>query len=493
MTSYLISSNGSLAQDTPANRVALPGFTVLENASDELLLSGFVAPALNCTTWMMPDAADPSATPQLLSALPLNEIQASLYQKPPVALIPAGDPMVLDAAGQTNPQKLNAFRAGVGEFPVRNLKQSGANLKQFCIHLYTVGATRIAAEKTLTAVAPSAAPDMASTLFAFLATRLNTATGPQRLNCTGLFGLKAPFTPVVQALNRPCEQRRNSGRGLSFCCYSVSRATRSHQPSASTGTVPRCTMVALRCPCRRLIRPHRPLLLSDPAQHWRSDFVCAGPLTAVRDTHTVFRTAGPRRSSLRVLSDPSESKPATAECESALGISARRAPPLLRCPGIGCVPFSAHSCRTFAHWSLCATPTISGRTSHPLNQQRTTTRSPDSHCCLSFALASPRLAPRRLAPPPCSSPLLASPRLVMRPLSVLPALLLCLALGGFVSASVEESEGISPLPHPSIVPSASLFESPLASAARGGRGGGVGQWNFSHNTTAQRQHSTAQR
>jgi len=58
-----------------------------------------------------------------LPALPLNELQARshvFYQ----ALIPAGDPMVLDSQGNPSLAKLNLYRRGVDQPEVRWLGQA---------------------------------------------------------------------------------------------------------------------------------------------------------------------------------------------------------------------------------------------------------------------------------------------------------------------------------------------------------------------------------
>src|SRR6202043_1235121 len=90
---YLISAGGQLAQKTATNAMALPGATTLGNPSDNGLVDRFLDPDMGCTPWKVADLADPG---QQVAGLSLNELQGRLYQKPPIARIPAGDPMVLN-------------------------------------------------------------------------------------------------------------------------------------------------------------------------------------------------------------------------------------------------------------------------------------------------------------------------------------------------------------------------------------------------------------
>jgi hypothetical protein len=109
---YLISAGGLLAQNTQANATALTGATLLGNPSDNGLLDRFMDPAIGCAPWKVSDLADPG---QKVPGLALNELQARAHQRSPMALIPAGDPMVLDADGSTDLAKVNAYRRGVDQ------------------------------------------------------------------------------------------------------------------------------------------------------------------------------------------------------------------------------------------------------------------------------------------------------------------------------------------------------------------------------------------
>jgi hypothetical protein len=192
-TTYLALENGRTAQDTAANRAKLKDFTLLINPSDNKLLVGFIDPALGCKAWMVPDLAD---NDRLTTALPLNELQASVRQRPPIALVPAGDPMVL-VNGRPNLQKINLYRAGVDQPPAESLSQ--ASTVTYCKNLLDIAPERLFLDAPLTKQAPSPVPAMANTLFTFLAQRFNTTWGPAGLNCRDLLHQKSPITVTVNA------------------------------------------------------------------------------------------------------------------------------------------------------------------------------------------------------------------------------------------------------------------------------------------------------
>src|SRR5947209_2463844 len=108
-TTYLVTADGHVAQNTAANRTALQNIQTAKNASDNRLLAVALDTALGCTPWMAPDLADPGNS---VPALPLNELQAAAHQAAPVSLVLWGDPMVL-VNGQPNLSKSDAYRVGV--------------------------------------------------------------------------------------------------------------------------------------------------------------------------------------------------------------------------------------------------------------------------------------------------------------------------------------------------------------------------------------------
>jgi hypothetical protein len=192
-TSYLALPNGQTAQDTAANRARLKHATVLLNPSDEGLLGLFLDPALGCKPWMAPNLADPG---HLTTAVPLNELQARFLQRPPVAFIPANDPMVL-VNGEPNLQKNNLYRMGIDEETISSLDQ--ASTSEYCKDLRQIQPPRLFFDRPLTIEFASPVPAMASNLFAFLALRFTMTWGPMGLNCQGL--LHEP-SPIIVIFNK---------------------------------------------------------------------------------------------------------------------------------------------------------------------------------------------------------------------------------------------------------------------------------------------------
>jgi len=203
-TQYLVNGNGQTAQLTTANQAQFPAATTLGNPSDNALLSKFIDPALGCKPWMAPDLAN-NNTPTL--GLTLDELQARQFQQAPIALVPAGDEMVLV---NNNPSltKVNAYRRGVDQTPALTLNNvpgfnnkspfsiaaTSANTITYCVNIINTGIPHILLDQKFTMNATSPAPATANNLFTFLATRLQATLGAGGLNCTGLLNITNPVT-----------------------------------------------------------------------------------------------------------------------------------------------------------------------------------------------------------------------------------------------------------------------------------------------------------
>jgi hypothetical protein len=194
-TSYLVTSGGRLAQDTPANVAKLKGAAVAHNGSDEGLLDRAIDKALGCTPWTVPDLTDATGQ-QRSTAWPLNELMALKLQQPPVALVPAGDPFVF-VGDHPSLAKLNAYRAGIDQPAVSSLSQ--ADTKTYCRSLLRVGLPRIAEDRQYTEAAASPFPADASNLFNFLALRFSKSFSNDDgfLHCEHLLGVQNPVKLVM--------------------------------------------------------------------------------------------------------------------------------------------------------------------------------------------------------------------------------------------------------------------------------------------------------
>jgi hypothetical protein len=167
-TRYLTLANGRTAQDTAANIAALPVRTVLRNASDNGLLTGFINPALGCTPFTAPDLTA-GGTPA--SSLALNEVQAAAAKTQPMALIPPNDPMA-QVNGKPSVAKINLYRAGVDQPP---LDPAVDTAKNYCRNLADIALARLRLDRPMTIGAPSPDPAAAKNLFAFLQQRLKAS------------------------------------------------------------------------------------------------------------------------------------------------------------------------------------------------------------------------------------------------------------------------------------------------------------------------------
>ena len=190
-TEYLAAGDGQIAQDTAANRQRLIDAGTLVNGSDNGLLDLFVAPALGCSPWKVPNLADNGTS---ATALPLDELQAAVYEglptSGPAALIPLSDPMTLDNNGNFNVDKTNTYRSIVDMPPL----PSGESPSQYCVDMEQIQGTRLQEDVNLFIGRTSPMPVMASNLFTFLAMRLQQSF--TNLNCQN-FGLKNDVSTIV--------------------------------------------------------------------------------------------------------------------------------------------------------------------------------------------------------------------------------------------------------------------------------------------------------
>jgi hypothetical protein len=140
---------------------------------------------------MAPDLADST---HMLTALPLNELQAAARQMMPVALVPNRDPMVLNN-NNIDLQKLNAYRIGVDQPLVGSA--IAASTFAYCTNLRLIAPGRLLRDMNLTIARPSPDPAVANSLLTFLEQRFVTTYGANGLNCADLLKLPDPITVQV--------------------------------------------------------------------------------------------------------------------------------------------------------------------------------------------------------------------------------------------------------------------------------------------------------
>jgi hypothetical protein len=167
-TTYLLTPNG-VAQDTAANRAKF-GTTGIKkgNPSDNRLLDVLVDPALGCTPWTADNLTDPGFQ---IPSLPLNELQAARFQQAPVARIPLGDPFVLSPplTGVPSLAQVNRYRRGVHQQLAE--EDEDASTTTYCGNLRDIHTDKLIVDKPFLTASPSPFPNVANTLFTFMAQR----------------------------------------------------------------------------------------------------------------------------------------------------------------------------------------------------------------------------------------------------------------------------------------------------------------------------------
>jgi hypothetical protein len=186
LTSYIQAADGRLAQDTVANRAALPGATTLRNASDNRVVAVGMANALGCTPWKAASLTDPGQT---VPSQALNELFARARQARPIARVPSGHPFVL-SDGKENLEKLNAFRRGVAQFQVTSLAQ--ADTTRYCRNLFRIAPAKFKKDEALFRAEPTPRATVANSFFTFLAQRF--VGSDEVLQCSAKLGMTNPVT-----------------------------------------------------------------------------------------------------------------------------------------------------------------------------------------------------------------------------------------------------------------------------------------------------------
>jgi hypothetical protein len=184
-TAYLATADGRTAQKTAATTGALAGAQTISNPSDNGLLATALDPALGCHPFTAPDIADGG---HAVPSLALNELQAAAHQADPVALIPLNNPMA-QVGGRNDPAKADLYRAGVDQPLLAAASGDGA---RYCQHLVDVAPARLALDRGRLSAAASPDPAAGTTLFTFLAQRLQASY--QNLGCGGLIAAPNPVT-----------------------------------------------------------------------------------------------------------------------------------------------------------------------------------------------------------------------------------------------------------------------------------------------------------
>ena len=212
-STYLLTGNGQTAQDNAANENALAGAQKINNGSDNILLAGFVDPAMGCQPFQAPDLSQGGA---MGTSQALDELSAARNQQAPIALVPMNDEMAL-VNGKFSVAKTNLYRENVGQSPI-SWWTPGSTPANYCQNISNLQSAFLAKDQALLSSAPSPVAAVGNNLFTFMANRL--AMSFTNLGCQN-YGLTNPVTVTLDGngaataatLNTTPQQVKNSGGG----------------------------------------------------------------------------------------------------------------------------------------------------------------------------------------------------------------------------------------------------------------------------------------
>ncbi len=190
LTTYLLTADGRLAQNTADNRRAIgAGAKVIANPSDNRVTAVLLDGALGCTPWTAPSVDNPG---EMVPSLALNELSAARWQTEPQATVPLLDPFARLENGSPSLAKLNVHRAGVGQPPIASMDKATSHQVAYCRDLRSIQPARLFRNRERLAARPSPFPDIGDSAFTFLVTRFNVSW--DLLRCERVIGLASPIT-----------------------------------------------------------------------------------------------------------------------------------------------------------------------------------------------------------------------------------------------------------------------------------------------------------
>jgi len=174
----------------------------IANDGDHHLINAFVQPTLGCQGWLVPDMADPGVK---RTALPMNVLQAVLYQPMPVEGLPNTDPMTT-TNNAPDMIKLNMYKKGIYQPQIANLIESDP--AAFCRNYANITAPRL---RLLSAnLKNGQSPNGVGTLFDFMKARCIATYAA--LNCQGLTGVPDPFMAILKITTPPVIENTTAER-----------------------------------------------------------------------------------------------------------------------------------------------------------------------------------------------------------------------------------------------------------------------------------------
>ena len=190
LTSYIITQDLKVAQDTPTNTNNLQVLKIISNGSDNRLLNDFINPAIGCKSFTACNLVDNNIKQ---SSLALNEIQANLIPLiDTTALVPSFDPMVLNY-GIPSIEKINLYRNGVNQ-PNIIVIDNNDNIN-YCNQMANLTPSFFINHQNELLNMISPITDIANNLINFMAFRFQQSW--KILNCELLTGNPSPIITII--------------------------------------------------------------------------------------------------------------------------------------------------------------------------------------------------------------------------------------------------------------------------------------------------------
>jgi hypothetical protein len=228
VSQYLLNANGQTAQNTPANKAAMPTDQVIINGSDDALLSEFVDPANGCTPFTATDTTNPNGA---APSQALNELSARVDQQGTIAVTPPNDEMTL-VNSAFSVAKTNVYRSLVDQPLLANNVNATTVAADYCQNMVNIAPARNQLDLTKDTAFGTPVPATGDNLATFLGNRLSMSF--VNLGCAN-FGLTNPVTvtldgnQVATAVSYNTAQQKATAPG-------VAGASPTPSASATTGT-----------------------------------------------------------------------------------------------------------------------------------------------------------------------------------------------------------------------------------------------------------------
>ena len=187
---YLLNGNGQTAQNTPANKNAMGGATLVGNGSDNALLGLFVDPANGCKPFTEPSPTDANGSS---SSQALNELSAGADQTGKIALLPVNDEMTL-AGGNFSLAKTNMYRSLVDQPLLQRRVNPALDAAAYCMNMVNMAPAHNQLDMARDSNFASPVPTVGTNLATFLGNRLSMSFA--NLGCQN-FGLTDPVTVTL--------------------------------------------------------------------------------------------------------------------------------------------------------------------------------------------------------------------------------------------------------------------------------------------------------